>query len=202
MNKAEFLKELQQRIQEYPVDETKKSMEYYAEMIDDRMEDGMSESEAVASLGSVEQIAEQIKCELPITTLVKQKTKEKTKGKRMPVWAIVLLVIGFPLWGSILIFTIGMVLVFYALIWCFDILLWCFVLAFGASALAGIAGFFVCLFKGAFGSAFLYLGATLFTGGIGIFTFLGSLLITKGICHGTKWCFLQIKKGLIGKEEA
>lgn len=76
MNKAEFLKELQQRIQEYPVDETKKSMEYYAEMIDDRMEDGMSESEAVASLGSVEQIAEQIKCELPITTLVKQKTKE------------------------------------------------------------------------------------------------------------------------------
>ncbi len=202
MNKAEFLEELKRRIQEYPVEETEKSMEYYAEMIDDRMEDGMSESEAVASLGAVEQIAEQIKCELPITTLVKQKTREKTKGKRMPAWAIVLLVIGFPLWGSILIFIFGMVLMFYALIWCFDIVLWSIVLSFGATALAGIVGFFVCLCKGAIGSALFYLGATLFTGGIGVFIFLGTFLTTKGICHGTKWCFLQIKKGLIGKEEA
>ena len=202
MNKAEFLQELKQRIQEYPTEETEKSMDYYAEMIADRMEDGMSEAEAVASLGPVEQIAEQIKCELPITTLVKQKTKEKTKGKKMPAWAIVLLVLGFPLWGSVAIFILSIVLMFYAIIWSCDIVLWSLVFTFGTFALSGIVGFFYCLFKAAFGFALVYLGIALFMAGIGIFTFLGTLLTTKGICRGTKWCFLQIKKALIGKEEA
>ena len=33
--------------------------------------------EAVASLGSAEEIAQQIMCELPLTTIVKYKAKEK-----------------------------------------------------------------------------------------------------------------------------
>ena len=202
MTKTEFLQELKQRIQEYPVEETEKSMEYYAEMIDDRMEDGMTEAEAIASLGSVEQIAEQIKCELPITTLVKQKTKEKTQGKRMPVWAIILLIVGFPLWGSVLIMILAFIIVFYALIWVADVMLWCNVLCMGVMSFAGIIGFFGCLFQGAFGSALLYLGMSLFMAGVGVLAFLGSLLVTKGIFRGTRWCFLQIKKALIRKEEA
>ena len=71
MTKAEFLNELKNRIAEYPSEETNQSVEYYSEMIDDRMEDGMSEPEAVASMGKVAEIAQQIKEELPLTTLVK-----------------------------------------------------------------------------------------------------------------------------------
>ena len=74
MTKAEFLNELKNRIAEYPSEETNQSVEYYSEMIDDRMEDGMSEPEAVASMGKVAEIAQQIKEELPLTTLVKYKT--------------------------------------------------------------------------------------------------------------------------------
>lgn len=200
MNKAEFLDELKKSISEYPVEETEKSMEYYAEMIDDRVEDGMTEAEAVASLGSIDSIANQIKCELPITTLVKQRAKEQTKGKKMPVWAIILLILGFPLWGGIVLFILGMVITFYSLIWTMDIMLWTFVLCMAAGAFSGLLGFFFSLFQASFGSAIFYLGAGLFCGGIGIFLFLGTLLITKGIIYGTKRCFLGIKQAIVGKE--
>lgn len=200
MNKAEFLNELKKQISEYPIEETEKSMEYYAEMIDDRVEDGMTEAEAVASLGTVDSIANQIKCELPITTLVKQRAKEQSKGKKMPVWAIILLIFGFPLWGGIVLFILGMVIMFYSLIWAMDVVLWSVVLTLGAGALTGIVGFFVSLFRLSLGSAVFYLGTGLLCGGLGIFIFIGTLLITKGIIHGTKRCFLWIKQGIVGKE--
>lgn len=200
MNKAEFLNELKKLISEYPTEETEKSMEYYAEMIDDRVEDGMTEAEAVASLGSVDSIANQIKCELPLTTLVKQKAKERTSGKKMPAWAIVLLILGFPVWGGIVIFIFSMIVMFYSLIWAIDVVLWSMVISLGAGVLTGLLGFFASLFRASFGSAVFYLGAGLFCGGIGIFLFLGTLLITKGIIHGTKRCFLWVKQSIVGKE--
>ncbi len=200
MNKAEFLNELKKQISDYPIEETQKSMEYYAEMIDDRVEDGMTESEAVASLGTVDSIANQIKCELPITTLVKQRAKEQSKGKKMPVWAIILLILGFPLWGGIVLFILGMVIMFYSLIWTMDVVLWSVVLTFGAGALTGIIGFFVSLFRLSLGSAVFYLGSGMLCGGLGIFIFIGTLLITKGIILGTKQCFLWIKRAIVGKE--
>lgn len=200
MNKAEFLNELKKQISEYPVEETEKSMEYYAEMIDDRVEDGMTEAEAVASLGTVDSIANQIKCELPITTLVKQRAKEQSKGRKMPVWAIVLLICGFPLWGGIVAFILGMIIMFYSLIWAMDVVLWSVVLSFGAGALSGIIGFFVSLFRLSLGSAVFYLGGGMLCGGLGIFIFIGTLLITKGIILGTKRCFLWIKQAIVGKE--
>lgn len=201
MNKTEFLNALKHRLQEYPSEETKASVEYYTEMIDDRVEDGMSEEEAVASLGPVDQIANQIKCELPLTTLVKQKTKEKTNGKRMPVWAIILLILGFPLWGGVVVAILSMVLSLYITIWGSIVALWAICFSFGAFTLTGIIGFFVSLFRASFGSALMYLGIGLGSAGIGIFLYFGCLLLTKGVCSGTKWCFLQLKKSLVGKEE-
>ena len=53
MTKQEFLNELKNQISEYPSEETKQSLEYYSEMIDDRIEEGMTEAEAIASMGAV-----------------------------------------------------------------------------------------------------------------------------------------------------
>ena len=198
MTKAEFLNELKNRIAEYPSEETNQSVEYYSEMIDDRMEDGMSEPEAVASMGKVEEIAQQIKEELPLTTLVKYKTKEKTKGKYLPVWAIILLILGFPLWGGLAITILCVLLGLYAVIWSIDIAIWSLVLAFACIGLVGITGFVVSVIHGAVGSALFYLGIGLAGVGLGIFLFLGILLLTKGLCHGTGWCFRHLKKAIIG----
>lgn len=198
MTKHEFLDKLRQSISEYPSEETNQSLEYYSEMIDDRVEEGMTEAEAVASLGTVETIAQQIKEELPLTTLVKQKTREKTKGKAMPVWAIVLLILGFPLWGSVVLMIVGTVLSLYLTIWAIDVSLWTVVLAFVSVGVVGIFWSVVSLFQGIPGAALFLLGIGLAGIGLAIFLCLGTILVTKGICHGTGWCFRQIKKSMIG----
>ena len=60
MNKTEFLDALRHALGKLPSYEVEQSIAFYAEMIDDRIEDGMSEQEAVAALGSVHAIAAQI----------------------------------------------------------------------------------------------------------------------------------------------
>ncbi len=60
-------------------------------MIDDRMEEGLSEDEAVSAVGFVDEIVAQIVADIPLTKLVKEKTKLK---KRLRAWEIVLLVLG------------------------------------------------------------------------------------------------------------
>ena len=48
MSKTEFLTELKKALEGLPEEDIEKSLEYYSEMIDDRIEDGLSEEEAVA----------------------------------------------------------------------------------------------------------------------------------------------------------
>ena len=46
MRKAEFLRELEKRLQGLPKDEIDSRLAFYSEMIDDRIEDGKTEEEA------------------------------------------------------------------------------------------------------------------------------------------------------------
>ena len=56
MNKNQFLEELSRRLEGGSDAERKIALDFYAEMISDRMEEGMTEEEAVAALGSIDQI--------------------------------------------------------------------------------------------------------------------------------------------------
>lgn len=60
MTKIEFLTALAARLSGIPADDRQKSLEYYAEMIDDRIDDGLSEEEAVNAVGSMDAIVEEI----------------------------------------------------------------------------------------------------------------------------------------------
>ena len=51
MNKQEYLESIRSRISAMPADDVNRFMDYYSEMIDDRVEDGLSEEEAVADMG-------------------------------------------------------------------------------------------------------------------------------------------------------
>lgn len=202
MKKAEFLQKLQEEISVYPYEETKKSLEYYEEMIDDRMEDGMTEDEAVASLGRVEDIVDQIKCELPITTIVKQKAMEKTNGGKIPGYVIALLIIGCPLWLPILISIFASIFSIYVSIWSVAVVLWAIDFIFAAVSVVGLVGSVVMFVKGSFVSALIYLGAAILLAGLAIFFFMASYFVSKGIVYGTGWLFKQIKKAIIGNKEA
>lgn len=61
MNKQEFLIELKQHLKGIAPEDISGSIEYYSEMIDDAVEDGMTEEEAVASLGDMDEIERQLR---------------------------------------------------------------------------------------------------------------------------------------------
>ncbi|MBQ5504501.1 MAG: DUF1700 domain-containing protein, partial [Oscillospiraceae bacterium] len=54
MNKKDFLDELCRRLRTFPPQEAEKTVSFYSEAIDDRVEDGMTEEEAVRELGSLD----------------------------------------------------------------------------------------------------------------------------------------------------
>ena len=58
MNKREFLETLTRLAAALPEEERTRLLEYYAEIIDDRTEEGLSEAEAVAALGDPQALAE------------------------------------------------------------------------------------------------------------------------------------------------
>ena len=60
MNKRLFLSELGARLEDIPYREAIRVLNYYEEAIDDRIEDGMSEEDAVRAMGSVDDIARDI----------------------------------------------------------------------------------------------------------------------------------------------
>lgn len=60
MNKNEFIASLSQATEQLNDDARDRTIAYYTEMIDDRCDGGMSEEQAVYSLGAVDEIAKQI----------------------------------------------------------------------------------------------------------------------------------------------
>lgn len=128
MNKQEFLSALQRRLKSLPKQECQKMLDYYAEMIEDRMEEGVSEESAVQDLSNVEMIASQI--------LASQPTKEKNFSNPVKGLIVALLILGSPLWACIglallaLIFTsVLLILTAYILIWMIPVLALVFMVA-------------------------------------------------------------------------
>jgi len=115
MNKEWFLSQLRRRLADLPEAETEKSLRFYAESIDDRVEDGMSEAEAVAALGSLDDIERSIRTDLPLTTLVRRRVDAR-RASLGPLW-IVLAVLGFPIWLPLLLTAAVLALSVYLVIW-------------------------------------------------------------------------------------
>ena len=100
MNKCEFLTRLALELNGLPREDTERWLEYYKEMLDDRIEDGMSEEEAVASLGDPAKIVREILAQTSFTKLIKNKIKPKRK---LQVWEIILICLGSPIWVSLVV---------------------------------------------------------------------------------------------------
>ena len=82
MNKQEFLNELRQGLNGLPQYDIEERVSFYSEMIDDRIEEGFSEADAVAAVGSIADIVFQVVSDTPLTKIVKQRTKNKKERNR------------------------------------------------------------------------------------------------------------------------
>lgn len=196
MNKIEFLTVLRERLQGLPEEDINKSIDFYCEMIDDRVEDGMSETEAVDALGNIEEIISQILSEVSLPKLVKEKVKPK---RALKAWEIVLLVLGAPLWIPLLAAVILTVLAVYLSVWSVIISLYVVDLAVVICGIAFVRLAVAFLFGGQFVSGGVALGAGLVCMGLSILLFFAFNLVTKGILWASKKVLLGIKGLFIGK---
>lgn len=197
MNKAEFLAALREKLSGLPEEDFNRSVDYYTEMIDDRMEDGMSEEEAVACLGSMDEIITQILSEVSLPKLVKEKVKPK---RALAVWEIILIIISAPIWFPIVLSVVTTILSAYLSIWMMVLSLYLLDLSIAISGIAFIGLAIAELLKGAFAVFGALLGFGLVALGVSILLFFTFNLITKGIIYVSKKVLLGIKSLFIRKK--
>ncbi len=196
MNKAEFLLALAERLPGLPWEELEDQWSFYNEMIDDHMEQGLSEEEAVAQIGSVEEVSAQIRNDLPMTTLLEQ----DRSSRRLRGWEILLLILGSPIWLSLLISAAAVALSLYAVLWSVVVGLWTLPISFGAAALWTPLLTVLYAAKGEWLLAAALLGIALIFAGLAILFFFGCKAITKGSLWLTKKSFNGISS-LFRKEK-
>ena len=198
MNKQEFLAQLRQGLSGLPQEDIEEQLAFYSEMIDDRIEEGLSELEAVYAIGSVKDVVAQILADTPLTKLVKEKVKPKRTLKALE---IVLLALGSPIWLSLLIAAFSIILAVYIVIWSVVVALWSIEASFAACALGGIVSAAIFAFQEHGLTGLAMLAAGIVCAGLAIFTFYGCKSATKGILLLTKKMALGIKT-LFARKEA
>lgn len=181
MNKQGFLTQLREKLSGMPRDELEERLIFYSEMIDDRIEEGLSQEEAVAAVGSVDEIAAQIISDAPSS----EPTSVKSK-RRMGAWEIALLVLGAPIWLSLAIAAVAILISVYAVIWSVIISLWAVFAAVAACGFAGVVTGIGFIFGGNGLPGAAMIGAGLVCVGLTAFLFYGCHGATKGILLLTK----------------
>ena len=193
MNKAEFTQQLSTSLIGLSQEDINRSVDYYTEMIDDRVEDGMTEEDAVAALGSIDEIRSKILEEVPISKIVKEKITPK---RSLSAGEIILLILGSPLWLPLLLTGIIVCLVLYLTFWIIILSLYVVDLSVFVS---GIAAFIASFIQPAgFMPGLFFAGSGIALLGISILLFFGFNQITKGLLYISKRIILGIKKMFVG----
>lgn len=137
MTKQEYLSAIRGKIRKMPADDINKFMDYYSEMIDDRMEDGLSEEEAVADMDAPDDVVDQILADMPLTKLVKEKIKP---SHRLKAWEIILLILGSPIWAPLLLTAIVLVIAMAVVILALLLSFYAIVLSMAVAGIGGLLG--------------------------------------------------------------
>lgn len=194
MNKTEFLLSLEKKLVALPQNEIEVTQGFYSEMIEDRMEDGMSEENAVAAIGDIDIIVENTLLELSLPALMKAKIQPKA---RLKVWEIVLIVLGFPLWFPLVVAFFAVIFSVYVSVWAVIISLYASVAAF---VISGLAGLISLLFAQSFPAGLFMFGLSLICIGIGVLAFFGVTKLSVWLISLTG-TFLRWVKSLFIKKE-
>ena len=108
MKKEAFLRALNKRLEGMSAEERARALEFCAESIDDRVEDGMDEEDAVAALGDVETVARGLLADRPLGAVVRERVRRESNAGR-----VVLLICASPL--LLTFFAVGLSV--YAALW-------------------------------------------------------------------------------------
>ena len=194
MTKNTFLNALRERLAGLPKEDVENRISFYQEMIEDRIDDGLSEEEAVEDIGTIDEVVNDIARETPLRKLVKEKVKPK---RSLRAWEIVLIILGFPLWFPLLLTALVLALVAYLLIWVLVIVTYTVELALIAGAIGGLVVFFAGLIDGAANP--MMIGMSIMCAGGAFLFFFACIGATKLTIKLSSNIVISIKKAFIRK---
>ena len=199
MSRDAFIGELRHRMAGLPQETVERTVEYYGELIADSMEDGLTEEEAVARLGSLEEIVASVVKDTPLTQIVQTRVREGKK-KGISGWVILLLVLGAPVWLPVLIAVLAVLFALFVALWAVVIALWAVVAAVILTGLAAMVAGVVELCRLHLPQGLVLLGGGLVCLGLCALLFLLMKLITVGTVKLCKWLWVGIKSLFVGKK--
>lgn len=222
MNKLQFLDAVRSNAASVPPEELAALLDYYTEMIDEAMDEGLSEEDAVARLGSWDEICEQIhayRAEPPLVTAPITKTQPETQKENnanpnpapaeepaktkkwnrisLPTWAVILLILTSPVWGTVV---LSLLIVLFAVVASLVIIggalvisLFAVVVALAVVGVVGIPAAFVLLVTSSAAPFLLLFGSSLICLGLAILGVFVSVVCFKLFSAFVRWLFGRIR---------
>ncbi len=198
MNKEQFLSAIKMEIQGLPQGDIEKSLDYYAEMLDDRIEEGMTEEQAVAALGSVDEIVAQILTDIPLPRLVQEKVRP---SHALRAGEIILLLLGSPVWLPLVLTVIFLFLTAYVVLWSAVVVLYALDFSALLCGVSGVFGIFPFALSGNLLQGVFLVGVGLVAIGASLLFLFVCNKVAALILRGSKWLLLRIKYAFVGKGE-
>lgn len=192
MYKNEFLAALREQLVGLPKEDIEERISFYEEMINDRIDEGKSEEEAVADIGTVDEVVKEIAGDTKLVTLVKHKMTPK---RSLRGWEIAIIIGSFPFWLPIVIVSFVLALVGFILLWTLVIVSYTVETALWVSSAVSAFSFVMSAINGT--PNFLMLGMSIMAAGgaiLMIFACFGSTKLTIGL---TKRMMIGIKSAFI-----
>lgn len=190
MKKYEFLSELKNRLSGLPQEDIEKTVDYYSEIIDDRIEDGIKEEDAIKAIGSIDDVVSKILSDTSLPKLVKSKVKPK---RTLKFWEILLIILGSPIWFSLLLAVVIIFFAIYIVLWTVVFVSYVVMAAFGVCGIYGLLAMIPLAVSGNIELGLALLGIGFSFSGLTILLFHLSNLAAKGVAMLSKKILIGIK---------
>lgn len=196
MKKEEFLNKLRDELENANINNVEDIIEYYEEMIDDRIDDGMTEKKAVASIDGIDTIVKNELLDRPMATIIKEKVKDEAekaeKNGTKTLW-LVLLIIGIPVWFPLIIGLLGGLFGLCCGVWGIIIALFATILGLSVAAIACIGTGLISIFTMPTSMTLATITAGIILAGVSMILIPLAVTIAKGMISVIKRLFKAIK---------
>ena len=189
MTKEVFLKSLDSRLRRLPPEELHRQISYYEELLDDMIEDGIEEEQAVARLGEIDDIVDEILKDIPMQALVKNRVKPKNGWSAA---AIAILIITAPIWLSLLLAAVCLAAALIISVFTIVLSMFAVLLALGLAGIGSVIHGFT-LFSLGPGAAVFAIGAGLILLGLVCLGLIAAQYGAAGLFRAVRWIYRSIK---------
>ena len=189
MDRQQFIDDMRASLSGKSEQEIDARIEFYNEMVDDRIEEGFTEQEAIADIRSKDAIRSTSSA---FNSKLRVIRDTKTVNRRLNAWQIVLVALGSPIWLSLIIVAFAAVFSIAASVWAVIISLWASLLAIAVSAVGCVLLAPILIFTESVFLGLASLGVGLVLAGISIFLFIGCKYSTVAVARVTKKSICEI----------